>query len=133
MGMARKNRTRTNRTRYGGGTRNLKPGRGNKGMRVVSSAKGKWSGRTLEKGKLKPVEKAVLKTLPSCPSGITFDDLVDRIARQLNPMIFPLRKTVSRYTKVVQLDLEKRGVIERIPGVTPLTLRMHTKSRSPSG
>lgn len=96
--------------------------------RPVRSGTRKWSGAAVEKRKLKPVEKAMLKTLPASPSGMTFDDLVDRIARQLNPMLFPLRKTVSRYTKVVQLDLERRGVIERIPGVTPLTLRLMTKS-----
>ncbi len=97
-------------------------------MKLLGSGRKRWSGGVLEKKKLRPVEKAVLKTLPASPSGMTFDDLVDQIARQLNPMVFPLRKTVSRYTKVVQLDLEKRGVIERIPGVTPLTLRMQTKS-----
>ncbi len=71
----------------------------------------------------KPIEAAILKTLPEAPADMAFDELVDGVARQVNPLEFPLRRNVSRYTKVVQLDLERRGLIERIPGVTPLKLR----------
>ena len=74
-------------------------------------------------GKKKPIETAILKTLPEAPEYMPFDDLVDTVARQVNPLVFPLRKTISQYTKVVQLDLERRGLIERVPGVTPLSLR----------
>jgi hypothetical protein len=80
-------------------------------------------GRGLQKRMLKPVETAILGTVPEEAAGITFDDLVDQVAKRLNPMVFPLRRTVSRYAKVAQLDLERRGLIERVPGKSPLRLR----------
>lgn len=73
--------------------------------------------------KVEPIEQAILRTLPEPPGEMAFDELVDGVAQQLNPLLFPLRKTVSRYTKAVQLDLERRGLIERVPGVSPIRLR----------
>ena len=107
--MGKKTPKRRSRTLSGGPTRSI------------------WSGAGLERRKLKPIEAAVLKTLPQASGGITFDDLVEKVARRLNPIQFPLRKTVSRYTKLVQLDLERRGLIERVPGVSPLRLRRSGK------
>lgn len=77
----------------------------------------------VQKRMLKPVESAILGTVPEEAYGITFDDMVDQVAKRLNPMVFPLRRTVSRYAKVAQLDLERRGLIERVPGKSPLRLR----------
>lgn len=37
--------------------------------------------------------------------------------------LFPRPGSVRWYTKAVQLDLEARGEIERVPGETPLRLR----------
>lgn len=91
------------------------------------AARSRWGGAGLEKRKLKPVETAILRTLPAAAQGISFDDLVDKVAQRLNPIQFPLKKTVSRYAKVVQLDLERRGLIERVPDVSPLHLRKATK------
>lgn len=79
--------------------------------------------RGFERVKLRPIEAAILKTLPVEPAFMVFDELVDGVASQVNPLVFPLRKTVSRYTKLVQLDLEQRGLIERVPGASPLRLR----------
>ncbi len=87
----------------------------------------RWGAAGLEKRKLKPVETAILRTLSTATHGLSFDDLVDKVARRLNPIQFPLKKTVSRYAKVVQLDLERRGLIERVPGVSPLRLRKANK------
>ncbi len=69
------------------------------------------------------IEAAILKTLPHSRPGMLFDELVDRLAMRLNPVQFPLRRTVSRYAKAVQLDLEERGLIERVPGSSPIRLR----------
>lgn len=91
------------------------------------ATRSRWGGAGLEKRKLKPVETAILRTLPAAAQGISFDDLVDKVAQRLNPIQFPLKKTVSRYAKVVQLDLERRGLIERVPGVSPLRLRRPRK------
>jgi hypothetical protein len=81
------------------------------------------TGKGFERVNLRPIEVAILKTLPEAPATMAFDELVDGVAQQVNPLVFPLRKTVSRYTKVVQLDLERRGLIERVPGASPLLLR----------
>ena len=91
------------------------------------TSRSRWAAAGLEKRKLRPIEAAILKTLPQAAQGISFDDLVDKVAKRLNPILFPLRKTVSRYTKLVQLDLERRGLIERVPGVSPLRLRRSRK------
>jgi hypothetical protein len=72
---------------------------------------------------VRTIEAAILKTLPKSRPGMLFDELVDRVAMGLNPVMFPLRRTVSRYAKVVQLDLEARGLIERVPGASPIRLR----------
>ena len=82
----------------------------------------------MARDKIKPIETAILKTLPEAPGGMAFDELVDGVARRVNPLVFPLRRNVSRYTKVIQLDLERRGIIERVPGVTPLKLRRLKKT-----
>ncbi|MBN2493215.1 MAG: hypothetical protein JXR96_01385 [Deltaproteobacteria bacterium] len=79
---------------------------------------------------VEPIEEAVIKTLSSSrQTGLLFDELVDDVARQVNPLDFPLRKTVSYYTRLVQHDLERRGVIERVPGVSPIRLRLPGKKR----
>jgi hypothetical protein len=69
------------------------------------------------------IETAVLNTLPDPPGDISFDELVDKVAQKVSPLVFPLRKTVSQITKKVQLDLEKRKVIERVPGLSPIRFR----------
>ncbi len=97
-------------------------GRRRSGRRPQTAAAQRARGG-LQKRMLKPVETAILGTVPEEAGGITFDDLVDQVAKRLNPMVFPLRRTVSRYAKVAQLDLERRGLIERVPGKSPLRLR----------
>ena len=84
----------------------------------------RFSATRISKRMARPVEKAILSTLSESRPGMHFDDLVDRVAKTLNPIKFPLRKTVSLYTRVVQLELERRGLIERVPGESPIRLRL---------
>ena len=84
----------------------------------------------ISKTMARPVEKAILSTLAETRPGMRFDELVDRVAKRLNPLKFPLRKTVSLYTRVVQLELERRGMIERVPGESPIRLRIPRKNQS---
>jgi len=66
--------------------------------------------------KYQPVRNAILASLPRGRNGLTFQELVDSVARTLPKSLFPRPGSVSWYTKVVQLDLEAKGLIERIPG-----------------
>ena len=69
------------------------------------------------------IEKALLASMPRNATGITFKDLVRSVAGGAPKELFPKKGSIAWYTKVVQLDLEARGVIERIPGVTPQRIR----------
>jgi hypothetical protein len=75
--------------------------------------------------KFVPVRRAILASLPLRGPGITFAELVRRVAARVKSRrdLFPHLGSVMWYVKVVQLDLEKRGSIERIPGAAPMRLR----------
>lgn len=73
--------------------------------------------------KYQPVEKAILSALPPGPARLTFNELVASVARNVPTELFPKPHSISWYTKVVQLDLEARGLIERIPGERPQRIR----------
>ncbi len=73
--------------------------------------------------KYEPMRRAILAALPTRKEGITFAELVRKVAPRVNKKLFPRRGSVDWYAKVVQLDLEKRGLIERIPGQAPMRLR----------
>lgn len=81
----------------------------------------------LNERKYTVIREAILEALPS-EGGITFKELEESVAKHLQstgaPMeLFPKPGSVRWYCKVVQLDLEARNLIERVPGRTPLQLR----------
>lgn len=73
--------------------------------------------------KYEPVRKAILASVPRSKSGVTFKDLVASVSERLPEELFPKKGSVPWYTKVVQLDLEADGRIERIPGAKPQRVR----------
>ncbi len=73
--------------------------------------------------KYEPIRKAILASVPQNKEGVSFKELVASVSGQVPKELFPKRGSVSWYTKVVQLDLEAGGHIERIPDVTPQRLR----------
>ena len=73
--------------------------------------------------KYQPVRKAILAALPRSAIGLTFQELVAAVTRKVPKELFPKRGSVSWYTKVVQLDLEAGGLIERVPGERPQRIR----------
>jgi len=73
--------------------------------------------------KYEPIRKAILAALPRGTAGLTFQELVASVARKVPDGLFPKRGSVSWYTKVVQLDLEANGLIERVPGQKPQRIR----------
>ena len=73
--------------------------------------------------KYQPIRKAILASLPRSRAGMTFTALVSSVQQRVPKALFPKPGSVSWYTKVVQLDLEANGVIERVPGEKPQRLR----------
>ena len=71
------------------------------------------------------IRKAMLTNLPSSQKGLSFTELAAKVRREVGTRkdLFPKAGSVMWYTKVVQLDLEKRGAIERVPGAVPQRLR----------
>ena len=76
-----------------------------------------------------PVRNAILASLPRSKAGMTLKELVSSVAQKVPKKLFPKPGSVSWYTKVVQLDLEANGLIERIPGEKPQRIRRRSDRR----
>ena len=81
------------------------------------------SGFAVTSEKYEPIRKAILASVPRSKKGVTFKELVAAVNGRLPSDLYPKRGSVSWYTKVVQLDLEAKGLIERVRGVTPQRVR----------
>lgn len=84
----------------------------------------------LKAEKYNAIRAAMLASLPAQDSGesMTFDELEREVAAYLKEKdvpeeLFPKPGSVRWYTKTVQLDLEARGEIERLPDQSPIRLR----------
>lgn len=73
--------------------------------------------------KYEPIRKAILASVPRNKEGVSFKELVASVASRVPGESFAKKGSVSWYTKVVQLDLEAKGEIERIPDVSPQRIR----------
>ena len=67
---------------------------------------------------------ALLRALPRQPPGMTVAQAKQALLPHLPASLFPQGATAGWWLKAVQLDLEAKGVIERLPG-TPLRLFKH--------
>lgn len=67
------------------------------------------------------VRGALLEVLPSRAPGLTLDEARAAVFPLLSPGLFPKGKRAGWYFKVVQLDLEAKGVIVR-ERVSPLRI-----------
>ena len=96
----------------------------NESMSTVNVTAG-TSGFRLTTEKYNCIRKVILSHLSSSQKGLKFTELVARIRREVGDKkdLFPKAGSVMWYTKVVRLDLEKRGLIERVPGAIPQQLR----------
>jgi hypothetical protein len=73
--------------------------------------------------KYEPIRKAILASATRNKEGVSFKELVASVNGLVGKELFPKQGSVSWYTKVVQLDLEADGQIERVPDVTPQRVR----------
>jgi hypothetical protein len=78
--------------------------------------------KTVDRAMYAPVRDALLGVLPDRAPGLTLDEARDAVLPLLPESLFPGGSKAGWYFKVVQLDLEAKGVIAREP-VSPL--RVH--------
>lgn len=76
--------------------------------------------------KYREMKRAILKVVPRAAGGMPFAQLRDAVRPHLSDRVFA-GASVSWYATAVKLDLEARGVIERVPGVRPQHIRRTTK------
>jgi hypothetical protein len=83
----------------------------------------------LNRTKYELIREVMLECLPTADErdGMLFNDLEAEVKvlladRDLPAEMFPKAGSVRWYLKTVQLDLEARGEIERVPGVSPIRL-----------
>lgn len=76
-------------------------------------------GVNIDKDKYETIREAILNVLEPVDE-IAFRALPPAVAKQLPEF----DGSVSWYTTTVKLDLEARGLIERVPDVTPQHLRL---------
>ena len=77
--------------------------------------------------KYQSIQQAILASVPRNKTGVSFKELVSSVTSQVPKELFPKEGSIAWYTKVVQLDLEAKGEIERIPGETPQRVRRARK------
>ena len=77
-------------------------------------------GVNIDKGKYDMVRKAIEETLQAQP-GITFSGLTDAVGERIGDVF---DGSVGWYVVSVKLDLEARGVLERVDGRSPQRLRL---------
>jgi hypothetical protein len=92
-------------------------------MQIKTSTPGK-SGALVDPDKYERIKAAILQILPAAPDGMTWVELVERIAPILPESIFRHMGTIRWYAKAVQLDMEARGEIIRVPDSRPTRIKM---------
>jgi hypothetical protein len=73
--------------------------------------------------KYEAMRAAIVAVLPAASAGITVADLKVGVLQRLPEALFPGGAKAGWWLKGVQLDLEAKGVIERVPASKPLRLR----------
>lgn len=91
-------------------------------MRTRNVNKGRL-GFAVSPAKYQVVADAILASVPRTRTGVTFAQLVAAVGARVPATLFLKRGSVPWHTKVVQLDLEAQGRIERVPGSVPQRIR----------
>ena len=80
-------------------------------------------GTSIARWKYEAVREAILRALAAEGQGITAKELPDLVENLLPSGLLADLGSVSWYTVTVKLDLEVKGLIERVPGSRPQRLR----------
>ena len=86
-------------------------------------------GVRIVRAKYSAMRRAILKVTPNHAPGVRFAALRELVPAHLPTSIFGPEDSVSWYVTTVKLDLEARGLIERVPGAKPQHLRRVKKGR----
>lgn len=79
-------------------------------------------GTRVDAAKYEAMKAAMLAVVPAAADGSPFQDLVDAVRPRLPAELFA-NASVSWYVTTIKLDLEARGLIERVPGARPQHVR----------
>ncbi len=77
---------------------------------------------TIATDKYDAMKSALLAVIPRGAEGVPFRGLADRVKPHLDASVFE-GASIGWYTTTVKLDLEARGLLERVPGAKPQRLR----------
>ncbi|MEM1418661.1 MAG: hypothetical protein AAGH15_27450 [Myxococcota bacterium] len=77
---------------------------------------------TIATDKYEAMKAALLAAIPPDDTGVPFQGLADRLRPHLDAAVFE-GASIPWYLTTVKLDLEARGLLERIPGARPQRLR----------
>lgn len=80
------------------------------------------NGTRVTKSTYEAYRAALLATIPTAAEGIAFTDLSQAVTPHLSPEVLSSTSPVWWVT-TVKLDLEARGLIERVPGAGKQRLR----------
>jgi hypothetical protein len=73
--------------------------------------------------KFEAMRAAILAVLPKAAAGMTVADLKAGVLPRLPDALFPGGDKAGWWLKGVQLDLEAKGIVERVAASKPLRLR----------
>ncbi|MCK5943792.1 MAG: hypothetical protein KAI24_17540 [Planctomycetes bacterium] len=79
-------------------------------------------GVNIERRKYDAMKRALLRVTPRRAPGVRFSELPRLVREHLPAAAFPPDASVSWYVTTVKLDLEARGLLERLPGSGPQRL-----------
>jgi hypothetical protein len=67
----------------------------------------------VDAAKYSVMRKAILGVLPAQPPGLTQDEIRQAVRTRLSEDLFPRGAKAGWWAKMVQLDLEAKGVVDR--------------------
>ena len=79
-------------------------------------------GTRIERAKYDAMKRAILKVVARRGEGTPFKELSSRVRPHLADEVYGPDVSVGWYCTTVKLDLEARGLLERVPGVSPQRL-----------
>lgn len=77
---------------------------------------------TIAADRYEAMKEALLRVVPEDAEGVPFRGLADRVRPHLDPAVFE-GASIDWYTTTVELDLEARGLLARVPEKRPQHLR----------
>jgi hypothetical protein len=85
-------------------------------------------GPRISRDKYEDMKGAILAALPDSGEGLTLAELAEAAEGRVTPEVFA-DASIPWFVTTVKLDLEARGLIERVPGAKPQRLRRSSRGR----